>query len=108
MKNSPSKVMAPSSSSVRMTWTPSLTRESGLVWAQSILYCASRPKLPDPSTTSARPFVSSSRVAAAWAISVGSRSTTPDRLGPKRMFVVSLAAAAKSSHRSLCQVSSAA
>ena len=34
-------------------------------------------------THSARPPVSSSSVAAAWAISVGSRSTTPDRLGPE-------------------------
>ena len=31
--------------------------------------------------------VSSSRVAAACAMSVGSRNTTPDRLGPNRMFV---------------------
>ena len=107
-KNSPSKVIAPSSRKVRMTCMPSFTRESGLVLVQSMLYCASRPKLPLPSTTSARPSVSSSSVAAACAISVGSRSTTPDTLGPKRTFVVLSAAAANSSHRSLCQVSSAA
>jgi hypothetical protein len=91
-----------------MTFVPSITRERGLVPVQSILYWASSPKLPLPITTSARPFVSSSRVAVAWAISVGSRSTTPETLGPKRTFVVLSAAAANSSHRSLCQVSSAA
>ena len=91
-----------------MTSTPSLTRESGLVFDQSMPYCASSPKLPLESTTSARPFVSSSSVAAACAMRVGSRSTTPETLGPIRIWLVSAAAAAKSSHRSLCQVSSAA
>ena len=75
---------------------------------QSMPYWASRPKLPLPSTTSARPFVSSSSVAAAWAIRLGSRSTTPETLGPNRMFCVLSAAAANSSQRSLCHVSSAA
>ena len=46
-----------------MTWTPSLTRDSGFCFDQSMPYCASSPKLPDDSTTSARPFVSSSSVA---------------------------------------------
>ena len=96
----------PSSSRVRTTCTASLTRESGFL-AQSMPYCASRPKLPLESTTSARPLLSSSSVAAAWAISVGSRSTTPETLGPIRICDVSAAAAAKSSQRS-CQVSSAA
>ncbi len=73
-----------------------------------MLYWASRPKFPHESTASARPLVSSSRVATDWAISVGSRSTTEDKLGPKRMLVVSAAAAANSSQRSLCHVSSAA
>ncbi len=100
--------MAPSSSSVRTTCTPSITRDSGLVSFQSILYSASSPKLPLDSTTSARPLVSSSRVAGACAMRVGSRSTTPETLGPIRICSVCPAAAAKSSHRSLCQVSSAA
>jgi hypothetical protein len=100
--------MAPSSSSVRTTFTPSMTRESGLVVFQSILYSASRPKFPLPRTTSARPPVSSSSVAAAWAMSEGSRRTTPERLGPMRICDVCCDAAAKSSQRSLCQVSSAA
>ena len=101
-------MIAPSSSKVRITSTPSLTRESGLVFFQSMPCIASSPKLPLESTTSARPSDSSSRVAAACAISVGSRSTTPETLGPIRMFVVSAAAAAKSSQRSFHQVSSAA
>ena len=101
-------MIAPSSSSVRITWTASLTRESGFVLAQSMLYCASRPKLPLDTATSARPSVSSSSVAAACAIRVGSRSTTPETLGPIRIWLVCAAAAANSSQRSLCQVSSAA
>jgi hypothetical protein len=72
------------------------------------LYSASRPKFPLPRTTSHRPPVSSSSVAADWAISVGSRSTTPERLGPMRIPEVCCDAAANSSQRSLCQVSSAA
>jgi hypothetical protein len=85
-----------------------MTRESGLVPFQSMPYWARRPKLPLDSTTSARPPVSSSRVAVACAMSVGSRRTTPETLGPNRMFVVCWAAAANSSHMSLCHVSSAA
>jgi hypothetical protein len=85
-----------------------LTRDSGFVVDQSMPYWASRPKLPDDSATSARPEVSSSSVAAAWAISVGSRSTTVDTLGPNRTCSVCPAAAANSNQRSLCQVSSAA
>ena len=85
-----------------------MTRDSGFVFVQSILYSASRPKLPLDSTTSARPPVSSSRVAAACAMSVGSRRTTAETLGPMRIRSVRAAAAAKSSQRSLCQVSSAA
>src|SRR4028119_2102688 len=76
--------MAPSSRKVRMTFTPSTTRDSGFVVFQSVLYCASRPKLPLERTTSARPPVSSSRVAAAWAMSVGSRRATAETLGPLR------------------------
>ena len=79
-----------------------------MVFAQSMSYCASSPKLPLESTTSARPPLSSSRVAAACAISVGSRSTTPDTLGPILIWEVSADAAAKSSQRSFHQVSSAA
>ena len=67
-----------------------------------------RDLLPHEMTHSARPPVSSSSVAAAWAISVGSRRTTPERLGPNRMLVVLSAAAANSNHMSLCHVSSAA
>ena len=101
-------MIAPSSRNVRITWWASLTRDSGLVRAQSMPYWASSPKLPLEITHSARPPVSSSSVAAAWQISVGSRSVIGDRLGPNRMFSVCPAAAANSSHRSLCQVSSAA
>jgi hypothetical protein len=79
-----------------------------LVFVQSMPYCASRPKLPLESTTSARPPLSSSRVAAAWAISVGSRSMTPETLGPILIWEVSADAAANRSHRSFHQVSSAA
>jgi len=93
---------------VRTTWCASLRRDNGFVFAQSMPYWASSPKLPDPSTHSARPPVSSSRVAVAWAISDGSRSVTADSDGPNRMFFVLSAAAANSSQRSLCQVSSAA
>ena len=85
-----------------------MTRDSGLVPFQSTSYWASKPKLPLPRTASARPFVSSSRVATAWAISVGSRNVTADTLEPKRTRDVWAAAAANSNHRSLCQVSSAA
>jgi len=108
LKNSPSKVIAPSSSRVRTTFSPSTVRDSGLVVVQSMPCWASNPKFPLPSTTSARPPVSSSRVAADWAMSAGSRRTTPERLGPMRICDVCEAAAANSSHRSLCQVSSAA
>ena len=91
-----------------MTWCASLVRDSGLVVVQSMPYWASSPKLPLEITASARPPDSSSRVAMDWAINVGSRSTTDDRLGPKRMFSVCIAAAANSNHMSLCHVSSAA
>nr|WP_255614844.1 hypothetical protein [Saccharopolyspora sp. 6V] len=93
---------------MRITWCASRTRDSGFVRAQSMPYWASNPKFPLEITTSARPPVSSSRVAAACAISVGSRSVTGETLGPNRMRRVRAAAAANSSHRSLCQVSSAA
>ncbi|MCP9967938.1 hypothetical protein LUX57_24635 [Actinomadura madurae] len=79
-----------------------------MVFAQSILYWASTPKLPLPRTTSARPPVSSSSVAAACAMRDGSRSVTADTDGPRRICEVFAAAAANSSHRSLCHGSSAA
>ena len=107
-KNSPSCVIPPSSMKVRITWSDSFTRDSGFVCFQSMLYCASRPKLPLPTTASARPFDSSSKVQTACAIRVGSRSVTGETLGPKRIRVVSAAAAANRSQRSRCQVSSAA
>ena len=51
----------------------SLTRENDLIVFQSTAYCDSIPKLPHEITPSARPPVSSSRVASAWQMSVGSR-----------------------------------
>ena len=101
-------MIAPSSRKVRITWCASCTRDSGRRLAQSMWYWASRPKLPHEMTHSARPPVSSSSVATACVISVGSRRMMPDTLGPKRICRVLSAAAANSSHMSLCQVSSAA
>ena len=77
-----------------MTSCASLTREKGLIPFQSTSYWASIPKLPQEMTPSARPPVSSSRVASAWQMSVGSRRYTLERLGPKRTLVVLSAAAA--------------
>ena len=51
-KKSPSNVIAPSSRKVRITWMASFRRESGFWPAQSIPYCASRPKLPVETTIS--------------------------------------------------------
>ncbi len=73
MWNWPSYVIAPLSRKVRMTSCASLTRENGLIAFQSTPYCESMPKLPQEMTPSARPPVSSSRVASAWQMSVGSR-----------------------------------
>ena len=56
-----------------MTSCASLMRENGLIVFQSVPYWASMPKLPQEMTPSARPPVSSSRVASAWQMSVGSR-----------------------------------
>ena len=69
-------------------------------------YCSSRPRLPKLTTASARPPDSSSSVASIWQMCVGSRRITCVTLGPRRMFFVLSAAAANSSHMSLCQVSS--
>ena len=106
LKKSPSNVIAPSSRKVRITCMASFSRDSGLRPSQSMLYCASRPKLPVETTISVRPFVSSSSVAICWQISVGSLRNTCVTFGPKRMLRVSRAAAANSTQRSLCQVSS--
>ena len=106
MKKSPSNVIAPSARNVRITWMASFSRDSGFWFAQSIPYCDSSPKLPVETTSSMRPFVSSSSVAICWQISVGSRRKTCVTLGPKRMRSVLSAAAANSVHGSLCQVSS--
>ena len=105
-KKSPWKVIAPSSRKVRMTCSASLSRESGFWRSHSMPYCASSPKLPVETTHSARPPESSSSVASDWQISVGSRRNTCVTLGPKRMRSVLSAAAANSTQRSLCQVSS--
>ena len=106
LKKSPSNVIAPSSRKVRITWMASFRRESGFWPSQSILYCDSRPKLPVETTISVRPPVSSSSDAICWQISVGSRRKTCVTFGPKRTCFVSRAAAANSTQRSLCQVSS--
>ena len=84
----------------------SFSRDSGFWLAQSIPYWASSPKLPVETISSVRPPVSSSSVAICWQISVGSRRNTCVTFGPKRMRSVLSAAAANSTHRSLCQVSS--
>ena len=105
-KKSPWKVIAPSSRNVRMTCSASFRRDSGLRFCQSIPYWAIRPKLPVETTHSALPPDSSSSVASAWQMSVGSRRKTCVTLGPKRMFCVLSAAAPNSTQRSLCQVSS--
>ena len=73
MWNWPSYVITPSSRKVRMISCASLTRENGLIVFQSTPYCVSIPKLPQEMTPSARPPVSSSSVASAWQMSVGSR-----------------------------------
>ncbi len=105
-KKSPLKSIFPSSRKVRMTCSASFRRDSGFLAAQSMWYCCISPKLPVETTASIRPPVSSSSVASCWQISVGSRRNTCVTLGPKRMFCVLSAAAANSTHRSLCHVSS--
>ena len=107
-KKSPSKSILPSSRKVRITWSASRRRESGFWFSQSRWYCAIRPKLPVETTASVRPPVISSSVASCWQISVGSRRNTWVTFGPKRIRSVLSAAAANSTHRSLCQVSSTA
>ena len=89
-----------------MTCMASFRRESGFLCSQSIWYCCIIPKLPVETTASMRPPVSSSSVASCWQMSVGSRRKTWVTFGPKRIRLVLSAAAAKSTQRSLCQVSS--
>jgi hypothetical protein len=83
-----------------------LRRGQRLPDAQSIPYCAIRPKLPVETTASIRPFVSSSSVASCCTISVGLAQEHVVTLGPKRIRSVLSAAAANSTAQSLCQVSS--
>ena len=47
LKKSPSKVIAPSSRNVRITWCASFTRESGLVFVQSMLVLREQPEVAD-------------------------------------------------------------
>ena len=105
-KKSPSKSILPSSRKVRITCRASLRRDSGFWCSQSMWYCCIIPKLPVETTASMRPSVSSSSVASCWQMRVGSRRKTWVTLGPKRIRSVLSAAAANSTHRSLCQVSS--
>ena len=81
---------------MRITWWASFTLDSGLMPVQSVAYWASRLKFPLEMTHSARPPVSSSRVATAWATRVGSRNAIGARLGPMRIWPVCDAAAANS------------
>ena len=101
LKNSPWWSILPVSSMVRMTSMPSLTRARGRLPFHSTWYWLSMTRLPKLTTASARPPVSSSRVASCWAIRVGSRRITWVTLGPMRMLRVLSAAAANSSHMSL-------
>jgi hypothetical protein len=90
-----------------MTSCASRRRAIGFVPRRSTPYCWSIAKLPVLKTSSARPPVSSSSVAACCAMIVGSLTMTCVTSGPIRSVEVRAAAAANSDHMSLWYVSSA-
>jgi hypothetical protein len=67
-KKSPWKSIDPSSSNVRTTWCASRNRAIGRVPRHCTPYCSSIAMFPMPMTTSARPPLSSSNVAASCAM----------------------------------------